>query len=249
MQTTVAFVDQKNAGYTDRRFTYLQHSNSIVNNLNLFGSAEFDIYRLENEVANNSPRLSNLYLSARYRILSNLSMSVSYSARKNIIYYETYKSILDRLLESEMQQGYNAQVSYRPLRKLSLGANAGYRNRKDDPKASTNAYLYATYAGVPVIDASVTLSATMLQTSYLDGKVYSASVNRDIWKQKVNATITYRYQDYRFVHSETSLLQHTGELSLNWNIIKKLALSINYEGTFDKDYTFNRVYLQLTKRF
>jgi hypothetical protein len=249
MQTTVAFVDQKNAGFTDRRFTYVQHSNSVINNFYLFGSAEFDLYRLQNEVTDNSPRLSNLYLSLRYRILSNLSVSASYSARKNIIYYETFKSALDRLLESEMQQGYTAQVSYRPLKRLSLGANAGYRNRKDDPKASLNGYFYATFSNIPAINTTASLSATLLQTSYLSGNVYAASLSRDILKQKVFATITYRYQDYAFEHSETSLIQHTGELSLNWNIIKKLSLSANYEGTFDKDYTFNRVYLQLTKRF
>lgn len=249
MQTTAAFVDQKNAGYTDRRFTYVQHSNSVINNLYLFGSAEFDLYRIENEVTDNSPRLSNLYFSIRYRILSNLSVSASYSARKNVIYYETFKSALERMLEAEMQQGYTAQVSYRPFRRLSLGANAGYRKREDDPKASMNGYLYASYSNIPGINASATLSATLLQTSYLSGNVYAASLSRDILKQKVNASITYRYQDYKFEHSETSLLQHTGELSLNWNIIRKLSLSANYEGTFDKDYTFNRIYLQLAKRF
>lgn len=249
MQTTVAFVDQKNSGYTDRRFTYVQHSNSAINNIYLFGSAEFDLYRLENEVTSNSPRLSNLYLSLRYRILTNLSVSASYSARKNIIYYETFKSALDRLLESEMQQGYTAQISYRPWKRVSLGANAGYRNRKDDPRATMNGYLYATFSNIPAINATVTLSATLLETSYLNGNVYTASLSRDILKKKVYATLTYRYQDYTFMHSETSLIQHTGEFSFNWNIIKKLSLSTNYEGTFDKDYIFNRVYLQLTKRF
>lgn len=248
IQTTFAFVDQRNTGFVDRRFTYVQHSNSMVKNLYLFGSAEFDLYRIENEVSKNSPKLSNLYFSARYRILKNLSASLSYSARTNIIYYETYKSFLERLLENEMQQGYGAQLSYRPLKHLAIGANAGYRKRKDDPNASKNAYIYASYNKLPFF-SSVTLSGTYLETSYLTGKVYSASFNKDIFKSKVNATLTYRYQDYLFSHSETSLLQHTGELSLNWNIIKKLALSVNYEGTFEEVYTYNRIYLQLSKRF
>lgn len=248
IQTTFAYVDQRNTGLVDRRFTYVQHSNSMVKNLFLFGSAEFDLYRIENEVSKNSPKLSNLYFSARYRILKNLSASVSYSARTNIIYYETYKSFLERLLESEMQQGYGLQISYRPMSHLSIGANAGYRKRKDDPNASVNAYLYASYNKVPFFN-SVTLSGTYLETNYLTGKVYSGSFNKDIFKSKVNATFTYRYQDYLFTHSETSLIQHTGELSLNWNIIRKLSLSLNYEGTFDKVYTYNRIYLQLSKRF
>lgn len=248
IQTTFAFVDQRNSGSIDRRFTYIQHSNSMIRNLYLFGSAEFDLFRIENEVSKNSPKLSNLYFSARYRIFKNLSASVSYSARTNIIYYETYKSFLERLLENEMQQGYGVQISYRPVKNLSIGGNAGYRKRKGDLTASKNAYLYASYNNLPFLN-TVTLSGTLLETSYLSGKVYSASFNKDIFKSKVNATLTYRYQDYLFNHSETSLIQHTGELSLNWNIIKKLSLSMNYEGTFDKTYNYNRIYLQLSKRF
>lgn len=249
IQTTLAFADQRNAGFTDRRFAYLQHSNSLINNLYFFGSAEVDLYRFVNETQDNAPRLSNLYLSLRYKVLSNLSLTLSYSARKNIIYYETYKSFLERLLENETQQGYMAQLSYRPLKKLSLGANLGYRNRTDDMNPSKNAYIYASYSAVPVIDASLTLSATLLETSYLNGNVYSLSLSKDLVRGKIYSTITYRYQDYSFAHSETSVLQHTGEIGLNWNIIKKLSLGLNYEGTFEKEYTFNRVYLQLSKRF
>ena len=44
MQNTLAFIEQSNAGKTDRRFTYFQHSNSLINNLHFFGSAELDLY-------------------------------------------------------------------------------------------------------------------------------------------------------------------------------------------------------------
>jgi len=249
IQTTLAFADQRNAGFTDRRFAYIQHSNSIINNLYFFGSAEVDLYRFVNETQDNSPRFSNLYLSLRYKVLSNLSLSLTYSARKNIIYYETYKSFLERLLENETQQGYMAQLSYRPINKLSIGANVGYRNRTDDLKPSKNAYIYASYSSVPVIDATLTLSATLLETSYLNGNLYSLGLSRDLVRGKLYSSITYRYQDYSFAHSETSVLQHTGEIGLNWNIIKKLSFGLNYEGTFEKGYSFNRIYLQLSKRF
>lgn len=248
IQTTFAFVDQRNTGYVDRRFTYIQHSNSAVRNLFLFGSAEFDLFRIENEVTKNTPKLSNLYFSARYRILKNLSASVSYSARTNIIYYETYKSFLERLLENEMQQGYGTQINYRPVKNISFGANAGYRKRKDDPKAATNAYLYSSFYNLPFLN-SVTLSGTFLETSYLTGKVYSLSFNKGLLKNKVDATLAYRYQDYLFNRSEASTIQHTGELGLHWYIMKQLSLSANYEVTFDDTYNYNRIYLQLSKRF
>lgn len=249
IQTTLSFVDQKNGGSTDRRFTYIQHSNSIVKNLFFFGSAEFDLYRIVNEAQESSPKLSNLYVSGRYRILRNLSVSLSYSARKNIVYYESFKNFIDRYIENEMQQGYSARINYSPLKRLSLGASGGLRNRIGDSKPSKNAYIYASYNQLPGIDASLTLSATLLETGYLTGNAYAVSLSRDFFKNKLNTTLTYRYQDYKFTGSEHKLIQHTPEIGFNWFIVKKFSLGLSYEATLEDTYLIHRVYVQLTKRF
>lgn len=249
IQTTVAFVDQKNGGITDRRFTYIQHSNSMFENLFFFGSVEFDMYKMLNETTESSPYLTNLYLSGRYRILRNLSLSLSYSARKNVIYYETYKSFIDRYIENEMQQGYTGRINYNPLKKLSLGASAGFRKREDDSKPSKNAYIYASYNQLPIIGASLTVSATLLETTYLSGSVYAISLNQSFIKNKFNATLTYRFQEYQFLYSEQKLKQHCPEISFNWYLIKKLSLGCFYEATIEDPYLTNRVHLSITKRF
>lgn len=261
IQTTLAFIDQKNAGKTDRRFAYLQHSNSLIKKLSFFGTAEFNLYRYNLQidsslfvtdtlkVTDNAPDLSNLYLSLRYRFNSRLSLSLSYSARENIIYYETYKSIIEQLLESETQQGYLLQASYRPLKKLSVGATAGYRFRKSDKRPSKNLYAYATYSQIPWVNLSATLSATIIETSYLSGNVFALGFSRDLLHGKLSSTLTYRFSDYRFIASDFMQMQHTGELSLNWRIIRKLTCSVYYEGTFDIRHLNNRINIQLIKSF
>ncbi|MFH1118397.1 MAG: hypothetical protein V1775_01150 [Bacteroidota bacterium] len=261
VQSTLAFVEQKNSGITDRRFAYLQHSNTLVKNLSFFGSTEFELYRYELKIdssqavsdtttkTNSSPELSNIYLSLRYRFSNKISTSLSYSSRKNIIYYETYKSFIDQLLETETQQGYMLQVYYRPLKKLSVGANGGYRFRKNDPKASENLYAYATYSQIPFIDVSATLSATLLSTSYLNGNIFGLSLARDLIRGKLSGGFTYRFIDYKYANSGYNQMQHTGEISLNWKIIKKLSCSFYYEGTYDSRYLLNRIYVQLSKSF
>ncbi len=45
IQNTLAFIQQNNSGKTDRRFAYFQHSNSLLPNLNFFGSVECDLYK------------------------------------------------------------------------------------------------------------------------------------------------------------------------------------------------------------
>ena len=132
-----------------------------------------DLYKKVNDNHESTFNLTNLYLSLRYRVIRQLSLSISYSARQNIIYYETYKDFLERLLDHETLQGWRFQINYRPVKNLSLGVNTGYRFRKEDPKASKNLYGYITYSRIPGLNAAITLSATLLETSYITGNIYS----------------------------------------------------------------------------
>ncbi|MFA5970890.1 MAG: hypothetical protein WC780_00965 [Lentimicrobiaceae bacterium] len=256
-QTSMAFIEQKNNGFTDRRFAYFQHSNSLLTKLYFFGSVEFDLFNevrnINNQdtvyTPNSKPSLSNLYVSLRYRVIKQLSLSLSYSNRQNIIYYETYKNIIDQLLATSTMQGYQLQLNFRPGKKLSIGANAGYRFSKTDPKPSKNLYSYLTYSNLPWINASATISATFMNTSYINGSIYSLGLSREIVPGKLSGGVGYRFVDYKFVNSEMPLIQNMAEMDLTWRIMKKLSFSLNYEGTFEKSRNYNSIYLNITQRF
>jgi len=256
MQTTLAFINQTNSWKTDRRFFYMQHVNSLVKNLTFFGSAEVDIFGKEFNILDSTyktvstPKLTNLYLSLSYRFLRRLSMSLSYSARQNVIYYETYKTYLDRLLDNQTLQGYSLQVNYSLVNKLSIGATASYRFNKLDPKPTQNLYAYLTYSQIPGINTSVTVSTIMLKTGYLNGRIYSAGLSKDLASGKLYMGLTYRYVDYHYNNTEyVPTYQNMGEFSLTWRIIRKLALSVYYEGTFEKINQYHRIYAQVNMGF
>ena len=261
MQTTLAFIQQTNSGSTDRRFAYLQHTNSLIRNLFFFGSVEVDLYKktmnqMDTAVSkdttytqNNSPVLSNLYVSLRYKPIRQLSLTVSYSTRQNVIYYETYKSIVDKLLEAAAVQGFTAQVTYQPVNNLSIGVNAGYRSSKKDPHPSKNLYGYITYSNIPGIRASATISATILETGYMSGNIYSLGISRDLVPGKLSGELGYRYVSYKFYSGESKLSQNMAEVNLTWRILRKLSCGVYYEGTFDRNQIFNRVYINITQRF
>jgi hypothetical protein len=251
MQSSLAFAEQQNHGNTDRRFIYFQHSNSLIKNLNFFGTLEFDLYNYDTvtEKLQNTFHLSNVYISLRYRVIKQLSFTASYSSRQNVIYYETYKNILDQILDYESLQGFMFQVNYNPVKYLSVGVRTGYRYKKSDPRASKNLYAYVTYSRIPLLDLSSTISATLLETGYMSGQIYSLTVSRDLVKGKLYGTCGYRYVDYSYFNSEISTHQNMAELNLSWHIYKKLSLSLNYEGTFEKDNKYNRLYINVTQRF
>jgi hypothetical protein len=255
IQTTLAFIQQTNAGHTDRRFAYLQHSNALIPNVNFFGSVEVDLYSNVMDKTDStykessSPKLSNLYLSLRWRIIRQLSVSLSYSSRTNVIYYETYKSYIDQLLEMETTQGYLFQVTARPANKLTIGATVGYRFQKNDPRDSKNLNAYLTYSQIPWLGVSATITATLLETSYISGQVYGFGISRDLVAGKLYGALNYRYTNYTYPSSEYSQVQNVGELNLTWRIIKKLSCSLYFEGTFEKEFQYQRLYVQVTQRF
>jgi hypothetical protein len=120
---------------------------------------------------------------------------------------------------------------------------------KSDPHPSRNLYGYLTYNKVPWIGASATLSATLLESGYLNGNIYCLNLLRDFLEGKVQTGMGYRYVDYTFPENSGNILQNIGEASLSWQILDKMSISINYEGTFENEFRYDRIYLQIRKRF
>jgi hypothetical protein len=257
MQTSLAFFNQMTKFQTGRRFLYFQHSNSLLKNLYLFCSFEVDLYNAKDST--NSIDLTSAYVSLRYRPLKNLSLSLSYDARKNIYYYETYKSKRDSLLENETRQGYRFQFNYRPFRKLTWGGTAGYRLQTPSTSASENGYTYLSYSQVPLINTSATIFATINKSNNMDGTDYGITLSRDIIDGKVYADLEYRKENYNLSNYATntqnnlslvSLIDNTMDLSLSWRITKKLILSAYFEGSVDADKNYmGRAFINISYRF
>lgn len=248
-QTSVAFFNQTNNFVTDRRFAYIQHSNSLLRNLDFFGSAEIDLYGKVNGNLSTKFDLTSTYLSLRYRPVRKLSLSLVYDVRKNVYYYETFKNMPDSIFDLETRQGLRFQTNYRPFKFMTIGASAGYRMPTSTAAKSVNGNAFITFPQVPIIDAQFTTDFTILQTPYLDGKMYSGTLSKDFANGKLSTDISYRYIDYQFI-SSAIFQQHIAELSLHYRITKKLFISTNFEASLDSDNNMDgRLFLNLTQRF
>ncbi|WP_319500969.1 hypothetical protein [uncultured Draconibacterium sp.] len=249
VQSSLAFFEQRNTGNVDRRFIYMQHTNSAIKNLTLFSSLELDLYKLENDKPTNTVSLTSLYFSARYRFSKRLSVFGSYDNRKNVIYYETFRNYADEILQQASRQGVRARINYRPVNGFIVGASAGTRFRAEDPRPTKTLSGFATWTKVPTLNASLSITANLMQTSYLDGQVYGARLSKDLVSGKLYTMLHYRWVDFQYVNTLTNLQQHIGELDLSWQFSKKLYLSANYEATFQEQQLFNRLYLNLRIKF
>lgn len=239
-QSTLGIMEQRNKSAVDRRFVYFQHTNDLLKNLNVFGSFEMDLYEKINNETNNKPNLTNLFVSFRYRFSRKLNASLSYDNRRNIIYYESYKSYIDQLIDDETRQGLRFGLNYHPVRLITWGMNASWRFQKSNTNDSKNLNSYLNFNRLPFIKTSASITANFLKTSYIDSKVFGVKMMKDILKGKVNGEVYYRRVDYEYPVYEYSTNQNIVGGSLSWQIINKISLFAFFEKTFDSqgnDYT------------
>jgi hypothetical protein len=252
-ETSLAIMQQTNSGKTDRRFLYFQHSSSPLKNIYFFSSFEFDLFKLKNDTLSNSPQntfnLTGLYVNLRYKMTKNLTLTGSYDSRKNVIYYETYKSFIDRIIETEMRQSLRLQVDYRITSNMTFGVQSGYRFLKSDPHPSRNVYGYINYYQIPGLNISVNLSGTYLESSYINSKILGGTISRNFFGGKLYTEIGYRYVDYKYPESLLHTIQSVPEMNISWQLARKMSFSLYYEGTLEKQDRYDRFYLQVIKRF
>jgi hypothetical protein len=249
VQSSLAFFEQRNNGNIDRRFIYFQHNNSFIKNVNIFSSFELDLYKIENGQPQNTISLTSLYLSLNYRISRRLSVFGSYDNRKNVIYYETFKSYTDAILQQASRQGLRFRINYSPANLFNININAGTRYMKNDPRKTNTINSYVSHTKVPLINSSFSFSANLMQTSYFDGQVYGARLLKDILKGKIYGTLNYRWVKFDYVSTVSQLKQNIGELDLSYQFNRKLYLSVNYEATFQEKENYNRLYLNMRWKF
>ncbi len=248
-QTSLAFAEQQNDFKTDRRFVYFQHNNSLIKNLNLFLSSELDLYKKINGDISNKPNITSVYLSLRYRLRKNLSISTSYDNRRNIIYYESYQTFIDQLVAQETRQGVRVQMNYSPFKSISINASTFYRYQGDNPVPTKNYVGNINFNNIPGLKMNVAVNANLLESYYFKGTIIGGRVSDDFLKGKINAELNYRNVNYTFFNSETSLKQHIAGFNINFNLLKKTSLILSYEGTFETKNTYHRYFITAIQRF
>lgn len=248
MQNTLGYFEQTNDFKTDRRFLYFQHSNSAIQNTRIFVSSEVDLFKKEMGENKTDFSLTSLYTSINIRPSDLFSIMLSYDARKNVIYYETFKTTLDSIIENETRQGFRTRLTLKPIRNLYFGGDYGYRYRNGDLKPSNNYGGYITYSQIPGIETSATVSFNRLSSSYTEGDIWSASLNRPI-VYGFDIMLGYRFTNYKFRSGIEELKQNSVSINLNTYLLKPVLLNFTYEGIFENTRTSGRFLANLTYRF
>lgn len=245
-QTTLGAMEQTNNGSTDRRYLFLQHNSTIASNLNLFGTMEMDIFGGDE----GGSRLTNLYISARYRFSRAVNASISFDSRKRIIYYESFQTEIDRILDDDLaRQGLRLRLNLRPAKIVWLGASYSSRFQSDSQNQSDNIYGYATLTKIPGIGGRLNVSYNINTTRYLSSNILSVRHSRAIVKNTLYADVYFRMANYDYERFQQDFTQNYYGGGLNYSISRTWQLNISGElSTLTEEENY-RIYARLTKRF
>ena len=248
-QTTLGFAEQKNNNEIDRRFTYLQHSSTIFKKFNLFSTLELDLYNKVNDSVKDNIRVTNLYVSGRYRFNSKLNVSLSYDSRKRIIYYKTYETDIEQLLDEDIaRQGFRARVNIRPFKYVYSGFSYSKRFQSDNQNKSDNIYGYVSLSKLP-IDGRLSFTYNMNTSNYLQSNIASVRYSREFWDSRLGTDIYYRFVNYKYETNVSDFNQHYVGAYLSYYIDRSFTFSLSGEVSKYNDETNYRVNAQIIKRF
>lgn len=254
-ETTLGALEQRNGSEVDRRYAYFQHNSTLFKKLHVFSSLEFDFYNKVNDIVGNDLRLTNLYASARYRFNRDFNATISYDSRKRILYYETFQTEIERLLDDDIaRQGIRLRLNARISEFVNTGVSYSKRFQSDRDNKSDNIYFYLGIPKLPAIGGRVSLNYNVNNSNYLNSNILSLRHSRDFFNDKLYAEFYYRFVNYTYVSSNTALnsnnlTQSYYGTNLSYRISRRLTFSISGELSISGVENNYRIYTRLIKRF
>jgi len=251
-RSTVGLLQQTNNGMVDRRYAYIQHSSTFSGNLNIFSSGELDLY----STAGSSVRLTNFFISSRYRFSRKVDVFASYDSRRRVVYYETFRNDVEVLLDDDdARQGARVRLSVRPTRKLGLGAAYSKRFQADGANASDNIGGFLNFNMDPEGVGRWSVQANRNTSSYVRSDVLSFRHNRTLIPRLLTLSLYYRMVEYVYANrsdgsplsARASQRYYGADLSLN--LARSFTFMVLGEMSTILEERNYRLNMSLVKRF
>jgi hypothetical protein len=250
--TSFGVIDQRNAGATDRRYVYAQHRNRIGKKINLFATAEMDIYKTD-IIGNGESGLrpTSFYVMANYRVSRKLRITASYDMRRNRILYASYSESLDRLIANDpYRNGYRLRVNYNLTRSIFTGAGFSQRTQSDNHNTFTSINVFLSFARIPIIGGRWSNVFTTNQNAYYTYNSISTRYTRDFFKGKLSVSPNARLVTYNYSNFDgDTFSQAYLSLDLDYDIAKNLSIGADYEYSHRGDFIYHRFNTNFIKRF
>lgn len=129
--TTLAFVGEYQNGQIDREYFYFQNFFWVGRKVSLFQHVSVDLDRNNQTLQNKKVQLRNAYTTLRISPSSRFSVSLGYDARNQIL-PPVFETVEDSLIAVAFRQGFQGNVTLRPLRSIFLYFRGNVRLQKGE---------------------------------------------------------------------------------------------------------------------
>ena len=176
---------------------------------------------------------------------------LSYDSRKRILYYETFQTEIERLLnDDEARQGFRARINVKPLKNVYTGVSFSKRFQSNIQNKSDNINGYIRLSKIPRLGGRLSLNYNQNTSNYLESKVISISHSRNLFRNRLYADFYFRNVDYNYFNNNTNTTQNYFGINLSLNISRNLRFSIFGELSTSAHLENNyRINTAIVKRF
>lgn len=252
-ETTIGVMEQKNQTAIDRRFVYFQHHSSLNRRTNLYSTAELDFYnpQIQQITKADNVRLTNFFTSIRYRFNRKVNASLSFDSRRQIIYYESFLTELERLITNDIaRNGIIARINVRASKSIYTGFGYGKRFQNGGNNSSDNINAFVRLNDVPKIGGTAQLNLNLNVSNYMNTAVANINYSRGYANPNLYSDFYYRFLNYSFMNELIpTASQHVLGSNLNYNFSRKLIFSFTGEYAMTNTDNVSRIYARLIKRF
>jgi hypothetical protein len=249
-QTTVGMMEQRNLGNIDRRYAFFQYSSTIGSKLNLYSSIEADLYDGLETGYISTFRLTNLFASVSYRISRAIDLYASYDTRKQILYYETMKTEIEKLLENDWaRQGVRLRMNVRPVKFLNFSLSYSKRFQSNDQNSSDNYNGMINLSKLPWMGGGISINYNKNISSYQGIQVFSVRHYRTLVKDHIDSELYYRVANYSYSREDLSNQQTYYGGSIYIRFVKKISFSVLAEMGTQQNNHYYRVNGRISKNF
>lgn len=249
--STVGFIDQRNDWLTDRRFLATQHSISFNSKLNLFASAELDMFeKSADSVERNDLKLTSIFASLNYRLSRKFAVFLSYDNRQNIIFYQTNLDNLDFLLNQQVvRQGARIRFSFNLTKSIILGAGYHARLTKNE-KTFDNIQGSIQVNRFPTKGGSLSYNYNLNQLDYLTSHIHALRFRQNLAKVDGSFSVYYRLIKYNYrISKSDNPFQHFAGVEFTKYMKWGMNIALNAEFYNQKFHDTYRLNIRLSKTF
>ncbi len=247
-EATLAAAGEYELGDISREFVYLRNSLYFGGKISVFQSMQLDVNRdWRKEATGKSIQLTNFYLSANYRPLNWLSLSLGYDARQSYRTAQT-RSIPDSLFDDAMRQGILGSIYFRLPMNFRLSTNFTMRSRDGDV---SNTYSYGgSIINTNLLNQRILLSLRFIgyQNHFSEGYNPSVSIGKAIWGgHRIN--LSYGNYTYTFSDGARQTSNQWASVEADISIIQSLYSTLEYEYNWGGDLVGHRAFAEIGYRF